>query len=139
VATAGLNHHREWLTLRLIGTTFFALVLYILAQIAVTLLTRTHPAPSIGGIVWLTATFLAMLLLASGKRVTSKQLGNAVLITDGHVTFIDAYLTGAVLSGLILNDLLGWWWADPLASLVIVYYGIREGMHAWRSKGEQHA
>jgi divalent metal cation (Fe/Co/Zn/Cd) transporter len=139
VATAGLNHHRERLTLRLIGTTFFALVLYILAQIAVTLLKRTHPAPSIGGRVWLAAKFMAMLFLASGKRVTGRQLGNAVLITDGHVTFIDAYLAGAVLSGLILNALLGWWWADPLAALVIVYYGIREDMHAWRSKGEQHA
>jgi len=139
VATAGLNHHREWLTLRLIGTTFFALVLYILAQIAVTLLTRTHPAPSIGGIAWLAATFIAMLMLASGKRVTGKQLGNVVLMTEGHVTLIDAYLAGAVLIGLILHALFGWWWADPLASLVIVYYGIREGMHAWRSKGEQHA
>jgi len=48
-----------------------------------------------------------------------------------HVTLIDAYLAGAVLIGLSLNALFGWWWADPLASLVIVYYGIREGIHAW--------
>ena len=121
------------------GQPFFALALYILAQITVTLLTRTHPAPSIGGIVWLAATFIAMLLLASGKRVTGQQLGNVVLMTEGHVTLIDAYLAGAVLIGLVLNALFGWWWADPLASLVIVYYGIREGMHAWRGEEEQHA
>ncbi len=131
----GVNQHRELLALRLIGTAFFALALYILAQNAFTLLTRTHPATSVGGIAWLAVTCMAMLLLAFGKRVTGKQLGNAVLMTEGHVTLIDAYLAGAVLIGLVLNALFGWWWADPLASLVIVYYGIREGMHAWRGEG----
>ncbi len=135
----GIKQHRERLALRLIGAAFFALALYILAQIIVILLTELHPAPSIGGIVWLAATFIAMLILAYGKRVTGKQLGNVVLMTEGHVTLIDAYLAGAVLIGLILNALFGWWWADPLASLVIVYYGIREGMHAWQGEEEQHA
>ena len=130
----GVNQHRERLALRLIGAAFFALAVYILAQITVTLLTQTRPLPSIVGIVWLAATFIAMLLLAYGKHVTGKQLGNVVLMTEGHVTLIDAYLAGAVLIGLILNALFGWWWADPLASLVIVYYGIREGIHAWRSE-----
>jgi divalent metal cation (Fe/Co/Zn/Cd) transporter len=135
----GVNQQRERLALRLIGEAFFALALYILAQITVTLLTRTHPAPSIGGIVWLAATFMAMLFLAYGKRVMGKQLGNVVLMTEGHVTLIDAYLAGAVLIGLILNALFSWWWADPLASLVIVYYGIKEGIHTWRGEEEQHA
>jgi divalent metal cation (Fe/Co/Zn/Cd) transporter len=135
----GVNQHRERLALRLIGAAFFSLALYILAQITVTLFTRTHPAPSILGILWLATTFIVMLLLAYGKRVTGKQLGNVVLITEGHVTLIDAYLAGAVLIGLILNALFGWWWADPLASLVIVYYGIREGLHAWKGEEEQHA
>ena len=49
----GVNQHRERLALRLIGIAFFALALYILVQIAVTLLTQTRPAPSIAGIVWL--------------------------------------------------------------------------------------
>jgi divalent metal cation (Fe/Co/Zn/Cd) transporter len=135
----GVNQQREQLALRLIGFAFFALALYILAQIVVVLLTQTRPSPSIAGIVWLTATFIAMLLLAYGKRVTGKQLGNVVLMTEGHVTLIDAYLAGSVLIGLILNALFGLWWADLLASLVIVYYGIREGIHALRGEGEQHA
>jgi peptidoglycan/LPS O-acetylase OafA/YrhL len=84
----GVNQHRERLALRLIGAAFFALALYILAQITVTLLTRTHPAPSIGGIVWLAATFMVVLFLAYGKRVTGQQLGNVVLMTEGHVTLI---------------------------------------------------
>ena len=48
------------------------------------------------------------------------------------MTLVDAYLAGAVLIGLVLNALFGWWWADPLASLVIVYYGVREAVHALR-------
>ncbi len=128
----GANMHRERLALRLIGIAFIALVIYIIAQLLYTLLTGTHATPSIGGIVWIAATFIVMLLLAFGKRVTGQQLQNEVLLTEGRVTLVDAYLAGAVLVGLILNALFGWWWADPLASLVIVYYGIREAIHALR-------
>src|SRR5947208_1959032 len=60
----GVNQHRERLALRLIGGAFFALAVYILAQLVVTLLTRTHPDPSVGGMAWLAVTFIAMLLLA---------------------------------------------------------------------------
>jgi divalent metal cation (Fe/Co/Zn/Cd) transporter len=130
----GINLKREALALRLIGTAFIALIIYIVAQILYTFLTRTHPATSVGGIIWIAATFIAMLLLASGKRVTGRQLQNEVLLTEGRVTLVDAYLAGAVLLGLVLNALFGWWWADPLASLVIVYYGVKEGMHAWRGE-----
>ena len=77
-----------------------------------------------------------MLLLAFGKRVTGQQLKNEVLLTEGRVTLVDAYLAGAVLVGLALNARFGWWWADPLASLVIVYYGIREAIHALRESAE---
>ena len=133
----GVQQHRERQALRLIGGAFFALALYILGQLLVTLLTRTHPAPSVGGIAWLAATFIAMLLLAWGKHVTGKQLGNEVLLTEGKVTRVDAYLAGAVMLGLLLNALLSWWWADPLASLVIVYYGVKEGVQVWR--GEESA
>jgi divalent metal cation (Fe/Co/Zn/Cd) transporter len=62
-----------------------------------------------------------------------------VLTTEGHVTLIDAYLAGAVLIGLILNALFGLWWADLLASLVIVYYGVREGLHALQGEKEGRA
>ena len=126
----GVNLKRERLALRLIGIAFIALVIYIVAQLLFTLLTGTHPAISVGGIIWIATTFIAMLLLAFGKRVTGRQLKNEVLLTEGRVTLVDAYLAGAVLIGLALNALFGWWWADPLASLVIIYYGIREATHA---------
>lgn len=135
---AGIHAHRESLALRLIGIAFIALVLYIITQLLFVLLTRTHPAISAGGIVWTAATFIAMLLLATGKRVTGRQIHNEVLLTEGHVTLIDAYLAGAVLLGLALNAFFGWWWADPLASLVIVYYGIKEARHALQESQRVH-
>lgn len=130
----GADQRRERRALRLIGGAFFALGLYILAQTAYTLIARQHPAPSGGGIAWLAATLIAMLLLASGKRSTGRRLGNPVLLTEARITLIDAARTADALAGLVLNALLGWWWADPLAGLVIVYYGIREGRAAWRGE-----
>ena len=128
----GVNEYRERRALRLIGWAFYALAVYILIQAAYVLARDVRPGTSVLGIVWLAATLIAMLLLASGKRATGTQLGNVVLMTEAHVTLIDAYLAGAVLIGLVLNALFGWWWADPLAGLVIVYYGIKEGLTAWR-------
>jgi len=123
---------RERRALRLIGAAFFALAVYVLAQSAYTLAIQAHPETSPGGIVWLALTFVAMLALAWGKARTGQALGNPVLQTEARVTLVDAYLAGAVLVGLVLNAVLGWWWADPMAGLVIVYYGAREGWHAWR-------
>ena len=53
-------------------------------------------------------------------------------MTESRVTLIDAYLAAAVLAGLVFNALFGWWWAGPLAGLVIVYYGLKEGREAWQ-------
>ncbi len=128
----GADPAREHRAMRLIGYAFFALGVYILAQTAVTLLAHIRPAPSPGGIAWLAATLIAMLLLAYGKRVTGTALGNPVLLTESRVTLIDALLAAAVLAGLALNAALGWWWADPLAGLAIVYYGVKEGLAAIR-------
>ena len=79
---------------------------------------------------------VAMLLLALGKRLTGQRLQNEVLLTEGRVTLVDAYLAGAVLVGLVLNALFGWWWADPMAALVIMYYGTREALHALHESAE---
>lgn len=126
----GGDQQQERIALRLIGFAFFALVIYVLVQSAHTLLSQSQPLPSALGIVWLAATLLVMLLLAWGKHQTGCALNNPVLLTEGRVTLVDAYLAGVVLVGLILEALLGWWWADPIAALVIVYYGLREGWHA---------
>jgi divalent metal cation (Fe/Co/Zn/Cd) transporter len=122
---------REKRALRLIGAAFFALAVYILVQSIRTLSLRLHPGTSPVGIVWLALTLAAMLALAAGKHHTGKQLNNPVLLTEGRVTLVDAFLAGSVLVSLVLNALLGWWWADPAASLVLVSYGLTEGRRAW--------
>jgi len=121
---------RQQRALRLIGLAFFGLALYIAGQAAWVLATRHHPDSSPLGIAWTAVTFLVMMGLALGKTVTGRALGNPVLQTEGKVTRVDAYLAAAVLLGLSLNAAFGWWWADPLAGLVIVVYGVKEGRHA---------
>jgi len=90
------------------------------------LATGYHAHHSRLGIVWTTITALAMFALAAGKRRTGQQLANPVLITEARATVIDGLLAVAVLLGLTLNAILGWWWADPLAALVIVCYATKE-------------
>ena len=87
------------------------------------------------GLVLAAAAAAGSVALAAGKARTGRALGNRVLQTEARVTLVDAYLAGAVLAGLLLNAALGWWWADPLAALVIVSYGAREGLHACRGAG----
>ncbi|HUZ03347.1 MAG TPA: cation transporter [Thermomicrobiaceae bacterium] len=130
----GAPAEREERALRLIGGAFFTLAIYILAQAAYTIVAGVHPRTSPLGIGWLVVTVAAMLTLAWGKRVTGRQLGNPVLTKESYVTLIDALLAVAVLVGLVIHAMLGWWWADPLAGMVIVYYGLREGWAAWRGE-----
>jgi divalent metal cation (Fe/Co/Zn/Cd) transporter len=89
------------------------------------LASEARPHRSLVGIVWLALTAAAMFALAAGKRATGRALGSRVLQTEARVTVIDGLLATAVLVGVILNAALGWWWADPAAAFVIVYYGLR--------------
>ena len=127
----GVHREREKKALRLISIAFFALALYVLCQSVRALYLRVHTGNSPTGILWLALTFLIMLALAAGKHSTGVALNNQVLKAEARVTLVDAYLAGSVLLGFLLNTLLGWWWSDPLAGFVIVFYGFREGLHAW--------
>src|SRR6476660_452165 len=94
------------------------------------LVSNHHPHHSPLGIAWTAITALVMFALAAGKARTGRALDNPVLRTEGRVTLIDGVLAVAVLVGLALNAVLGWWWADPLAAFVLVYYALREGRAA---------
>jgi divalent metal cation (Fe/Co/Zn/Cd) transporter len=118
--------NRQRRALRLIGAAFAALALYLVVQSTVALVAGFHPHHSPAGIAWTAITALAMFALAAGKARTGRALGNRVLRTEGRVTLIDGLLAAAVLAGLALNAGLGWWWADPLAGYVLVYYAVRE-------------
>jgi divalent metal cation (Fe/Co/Zn/Cd) transporter len=123
---SGTGEDRQRRALRLIGAGFAALALYLLVQSTLLLATGFHPRHSTLGIVWTAVTAVVMFALAYGKTRTGAALGNPVLATEGRVTLIDGLLATAVLLGLILNAAAGWWWADPLAGYVLVYYAARE-------------
>jgi divalent metal cation (Fe/Co/Zn/Cd) transporter len=123
---SGTGADRQHRALRLIGYAFAALAFYLLAQSTVVLATGHHPRHSVPGIIWTAVTAAVMFALAWGKARTGRALDNPVLRTEGRVTMIDGILAAAVLLGLMLNAGLGWWWADPAAGYVLVFYAARE-------------
>ncbi|MFD8717745.1 cation transporter [Streptomyces sp. NPDC059629] len=123
---SGTGEERQRRGLRLIGFAFAALAVYLLVQSTVVLATGHHAGHSPLGIVWTAVTAAVMFALAAGKAHTGAALDNPVLRTEGRVTLIDGLLAAAVLLGLVLNAALGWWWADPVAGYVLVYYAVRE-------------
>ena len=123
---SGIGAERQRRGLRLIGYAFAALAIYLLVQSTVVLAGEYHPRHSVPGIIWTAVTAVVMFALAAGKARTGKALDNPVLRTEGRVTMIDGILAMAVLLGLVLNAAAGWWWADPAAGYVLVYYAARE-------------
>ena len=129
---SGSGEERQRRGLRLIGCAFAALAIYLLVQSTVVLAIGYRPGHSVVGIAWTAVTAAAMFTLAAGKARTGRALGNPVLRTEGRVTMIDGVLAVAVLLGLTLNAGLGWWWADPAAGYVLVYYATREAREIFR-------
>jgi divalent metal cation (Fe/Co/Zn/Cd) transporter len=110
----------------MIGSAFVALAVYLAVQSTVVLVVEFRPHHSSVGIVWTAVTALSMFSLAAGKAKIGTALGNPVLKAEGRVTMVDGILAAAVLLGLVLNTFVGWWWADPAAGYVILYYAIGE-------------
>ncbi|MBG6107970.1 divalent metal cation (Fe/Co/Zn/Cd) transporter [Frigoribacterium sp. CG_9.8] len=131
---AGTGAARQRRALRLIGVAFVLLAAYLLVQSTLALVTGHQASPSVGGVAWTAVTALVMFTLAALKGRTGRALGNLVLVTGGRVTFIDGLLALFVLVGITLDLVLGWWWADPLAGLVIVFYAVREAIHIFRTE-----
>ncbi|MFD4550565.1 cation transporter [Streptomyces sp. NPDC058466] len=123
---SGSGEVRQRRALRLIGVGFTALGVYLLVQSTWVLAAGFRPHHSPLGIGWTAVTAGVMFALAAGKTRTGAALDNPVLKTEGRVTLIDGLLAAAVLLGLVLNAALGWWWADPAAGYVLVYYAARE-------------
>ncbi|MCW2916951.1 MAG: cation transporter [Actinomycetia bacterium] len=122
---SGTGQSRRRRALRMIACAFIALALYLMIQSTWVLAAGHHAARSPAGIAWTAITALVMSALAYGKTRTGTALGNPVLHAEGRVTLIDAILAAAVATGLVLNA-AGWWWADPAAGYVLVYYAAGE-------------
>jgi divalent metal cation (Fe/Co/Zn/Cd) transporter len=120
------SEERQRRALRFIGAAFVLLAVYLTVQSTLVLISGHRAGHSPLGIVWTAVTAGVMFGLAWGKARTGAALGNPVLTTEGRVTLIDGILATAVLVGLVLNAWLGWWWADPVAGYVLVYYAARE-------------
>lgn len=129
---SGTGERRQRFALRLIAGAFVALALYLLIQSGLALAAGHHARPSPAGIIWTAVTAVVMFALSAGKARTGKALGNPLLIAEGKVTFIDGLLAAAVLAGILLDTFAGWWWADPVAGMVIVYYAVREAVAIFR-------
>jgi divalent metal cation (Fe/Co/Zn/Cd) transporter len=127
---SGSGEERRRRALRLIGLAFLALAAYLALQSTVVLAAGERPGHSQLGIFWTAITAATMFMLAFGKARVGARLSNPVLMTEGRVTFVDGVLATAVLGGLVLNALAGWWWADPVAAFVLVFYALKEGRAA---------
>lgn len=108
----------------------FALALYIVGDSVLALLTQSRSQPSWWGIGLAIAAAIVMPLLWQGKLRIAKRIGSAALKADAACSVTCAYMSMTLLIGLALNRLLGWWWADPLAALVLVYFIVQEGREA---------
>ena len=119
-------------TLRVIAVAFFALAVYVTATSALALILRADVEHSTLGLVITALSVLVMPFLSFAERRAGRELGSATAVADSKQTLICTYLSAAVLVGLALNSLLGWWWADAIAGLVIAGFAAREGIEAWR-------
>lgn len=127
-----LPESRERLALRLIGVSFFALAAYVSVESIRSLTGAGEPAPSPVGIGLAALSLLVMPLLSWAQRRTGRALGSASVVADSTQTLLCTYLSAVLLAGLLLNSLLGWGLADPIAGLVIAGVAVKEGVEAWR-------
>lgn len=128
----GAGREREQRALRFIGVSFFGLAAYVVAEAVRDLVAGSEAAESPVGIVLAACSLVAMPLLARAKRRTGRALHRHALEADAAETALCAWLSAVLLAGLVLHATVGWWWADPLAALVIAGLAVREGIEAWR-------
>jgi divalent metal cation (Fe/Co/Zn/Cd) transporter len=136
----GMGEERKRRALRLIAVTFFVLAAYVLTEAVRHLLVRVEAQQSVAGIVVTAAAVIVMPLLVWGKWRVGKKLANSVLLADGMESALCALFSGSTLLGLVLNAALGWWWADPVAAIVVAMLAVKEGWEAWEGHecGECH-
>jgi divalent metal cation (Fe/Co/Zn/Cd) transporter len=128
----------ERLTLRTVGSCFLMLSAYIAYDSLASLVRREAPAKSLPGIVIAATSLIVMPLLSRAKRRVGVGLGSAAMAADARQADFCTYLSGILLGGLLLNALLGLWWADPLAGLVMVPIVAKEGIAGWQGKACCH-
>jgi divalent metal cation (Fe/Co/Zn/Cd) transporter len=120
--------------LRIIAVTFFVLAAYVLTGSVIDLATQAHPERSPAGIGLTVASLLVMPLLGWRKKRVGAALRNQLVLADAAETTLCATLAATTLLGLVLFAAFGWWWADPVAALVVAWFAVREGREAWHGE-----
>jgi divalent metal cation (Fe/Co/Zn/Cd) transporter len=122
----------EAVSLKLVGACFVLLAIYVSYDSISSLIRREAPDESLVGIVLAAVSLVVMPLLVRAKRRVARAIKSKALIADSKQTELCTYLSAILLGGLLLNALLGWWWADPVAALVMVPIISKEGIEALR-------
>jgi divalent metal cation (Fe/Co/Zn/Cd) transporter len=128
------SERREQTARRLVGVCFLLLAAYIAVESLRTLWTRAQPERSVPGILIAAAAIVVMPLLGRAKRRVAAQLNSRALHSDSRQADFCAYLSAILLAGLLLHAEFGWWWADPVAALVMVPIVVREGVQGLRGE-----
>ena len=129
---AGADREREHIAQRLIALSFGGLAVYVAVDAVRHLATRSQPDTSVPGLLIAAASLVVMPVLAVSKRRLAVELGSATLAAEAAETALCAWLSGVLLVGLTLRTVADWWWADPVAGLVIAALAVREGIEAWQ-------
>jgi divalent metal cation (Fe/Co/Zn/Cd) transporter len=128
----GSSHAAERRAQQLIAASYAILVVYVGVEAIRDLLGSHHPGVSWVGIGLAAFTAPTMPLLARAKRNVGRKLSSAATVSEASQNMICAYLSIALLVGLLANAMFGWWWADPIAALVIAAVAAKEGLASWR-------
>lgn len=123
---------REKAALRVIAFSFFGLALYVTIEAVHSLLGSGEAQHSVVGITLAAVSLLVMPVLSWAQRRAGRELGSLSTVADSKQTLLCTYLSAVLLVGLLLNSLLGWSWADPIAALVIAVIAVKEGVNAWK-------
>ena len=128
------RERNEHLALRIVGSCFVALSVYIAYESITDLAARRTPEHSLPGIILACVSLIVMPLLSRAKRRVGAELGSVAMHADAKQTDFCAYLSAILLIGLLLNSLLEFWWADPAAALAMTPIILREGIRGFRAK-----
>jgi divalent metal cation (Fe/Co/Zn/Cd) transporter len=120
---------------KLVAIQFFLLAPYVAFEAVHKLWAAEEPSTSWLGIALVTSSLVGMPALGIAKRRLANRLGSVATRGEGTQNLLCAYLAAAVLVGLLGNALLGLWWLDPLAALVVAAVAVREGVQSWRGEG----
>jgi divalent metal cation (Fe/Co/Zn/Cd) transporter len=128
------SHYAERRAQQLIAASFLALAVYVAIESARDLMAGRHPGISWAGVALAAVTLVAMPPMAVAKRRVGTALGSSATTSESRQTMLCAYLSAALLVGLLANVLAGWWWADPAVALLIAAVALSEARDAWQGE-----